>query len=758
MNGDKTTATTPTRVRARSDGDIDSSVRGGGGSGGGGIEASISGGGNSAYISGGNNASISGISLHGQLPPPPPSSVLTRQASTPVSPAAVRESVAATVATNTNSAMTVKALTAEWREVFDPFKHGDDDEELKHMLQSGKRRPSSSSFQRQQQQQQQQLLNQRRQQRQQPRAAANTVNAAVSAHPSGGGGGVTRRGEGVAVTFSPRKQSSLQAPPPPPSPLLSPGGMSAAATAAAIASSAVSGGLCGGGGGVVSSSSPTTAETSQSGQNIGRVRRDGEGDDLSRQLLCDSDNPHNDDDDEEDVYGDDRQRRRGGGGSSSSSGSNRCRHRAEALLKEVARDVVEGSRRVVTESLNMASINTNQEALGQGGSTGFVTFTSLAAATAAVKLTLSHKAWCLTTSLAPEPRGLLWQNVMIDNRHAAARKFMASIILNTGALFFATAIASFAVLANPKEAGLIDAQGAQTKYVKWLHLSDQNNNEAVYTVCSYVPAALGLGLLLLVPWIFLFVASTYESYKSKVDVEISIFKRYFSYYMAYIVITSVTFGAIDSLAGLAEGDINSFGDTVASLGRAVPKASGYFITVLTLKIFFGTTWELSRPWALLTKCVERIVVPRQRIGERHLEQASVPDPCRFGWIYPQLLVVVAITFTYQVITPFMAPFGLTYFSLAYVVYKQQALYVYVNEYESGGVFLPLLLGRTLSVLAAAQALLCLYMLLKENLWGTVLLVGAAAGGDYVLPEVLEACLRPFGGHGALRRRRARRPS
>jgi hypothetical protein len=36
------------------------------------------------------------------------------------------------------------------------------------------------------------------------------------------------------------------------------------------------------------------------------------------------------------------------------------------------------------------------------------------------------------------------------------------------------------------------------------------------------------------------------------------------------------------------------------------------------------------------------------------------------------------------------------------VYKQQALYVYVNEYESGGVFLPLLLSRTLSVMAAAQ--------------------------------------------------------
>jgi hypothetical protein len=139
--------------------------------------------------------------------------------------------------------------------------------------------------------------------------------------------------------------------------------------------------------------------------------------------------------------------------------------------------------------------------------------------------------------------------------------------------------------------------------------------------------------------------------------------------------------------------------------------------VLTLKIFFGTTWELSRPWALLSKGIERSFVPLHLIGERHLEATSVPDPCRFGWIYPQvvmgvedkivcllkstltcvcfsvifsfvflclflflflflsltphhqsqLLVVTAIVFTYQVITPFMAPFGLAYFSLAYVV-------------------------------------------------------------------------------------------
>ena len=40
------------------------------------------------------------------------------------------------------------------------------------------------------------------------------------------------------------------------------------------------------------------------------------------------------------------------------------------------------------------------------------------------------------------------------------------------------------------------------------------------------------------------------------------------------------------------------------------------------------------------------------------------------------------------------------------------LYVYVNDYESGGSFLPLLLTRTLTVMAAAMTQLALYMLLK----------------------------------------------
>ena len=71
------------------------------------------------------------------------------------------------------------------------------------------------------------------------------------------------------------------------------------------------------------------------------------------------------------------------------------------------------------------------------------------------------------------------------------------------------------------------------------------------------------------------------------------------------------------------------------------------------------------------------------------------------------------------IRPYITLFAFGYFSLAFMVFKNQALYVYVNEYESGGVFLPLLLDNTLAVMAGAQILLALFFLLSQEYSGAL---------------------------------------
>ncbi|CAN0082613.1 unnamed protein product, partial [Hapterophycus canaliculatus] len=55
-------------------------------------------------------------------------------------------------------------------------------------------------------------------------------------------------------------------------------------------------------------------------------------------------------------------------------------------------------------------------------------------------------------------------------------------------------------------------------------------------------------------------------------------------------------------------------------------------------------------------------------------------------VYPTLLLVLVVCFVYAVISPFIVPAGAIFFAFAYLVYKYQALYVYVPKYESGGVF------------------------------------------------------------------------
>ena len=310
---------------------------------------------------------------------------------------------------------------------------------------------------------------------------------------------------------------------------------------------------------------------------------------------------------------------------------------------------------------------------------------------------------------------------MVDNRHASTRKFVAQMILNIGALFFALFITTFTIIASSCDQ-LYGSDGDAASYIKWMNL----RHKTIEAACSYVPAALGLGVLLIVPWIFLFVAYTYESYKSKVDLEISIFRRYFAYYMAYIIITSITFSVQETVVQFFQGEFKDAATLLQKVAAAVPTASGYFITVLVLKIFFGTTWELSRPWALLSKSVAMHLAQKNHMGIRRRQKINAADPCRFGWIFPQLVVVMAITMVYQVITPLIAPFGLAYFSLAFIVYKQQVLYVYVNDYESGGKFMPLILRRTLMIMAGGQVLLILYFVLQNS-------VSGAAGATLTLP-------------------------
>lgn len=94
-------------------------------------------------------------------------------------------------------------------------------------------------------------------------------------------------------------------------------------------------------------------------------------------------------------------------------------------------------------------------------------------------------------------------------------------------------------------------------------------------VNGYLPVLALLGIILILPVIFEWIAVTYERRKTFSEIQRSILRRYFYYQLANIYIT-VTAGSLwKSLADIIDHPSN----VLALLGQSLPTMVGYFVAV-----------------------------------------------------------------------------------------------------------------------------------------------------------------------------------
>ena len=226
---------------------------------------------------------------------------------------------------------------------------------------------------------------------------------------------------------------------------------------------------------------------------------------------------------------------------------------------------------------------------------------------------------------------------------------------------------------------------------------------------GYLPVVALLGLILLLPFLFDWVATSYEKRKTLSGVQNSIVGRYFYYQLANIYIT-VTAGAIwTSLADI----IDHPQQLLVILGETLPKLAGYFISLLITKTLAGLPIVLLRSGALSRMMFLRSCFNKRRLTQRELKEVYRKQPIYYGWEYPTQFLVIIICFTYACITPFVLFFGSAYFFAALLVYKKQALYVYTPTYESGGRMFPQAVSKTLFALLISQMTFIGYSLIRK---------------------------------------------
>lgn len=86
----------------------------------------------------------------------------------------------------------------------------------------------------------------------------------------------------------------------------------------------------------------------------------------------------------------------------------------------------------------------------------------------------------------------------------------------------------------------------------------------------------------------------------------------------------------------------------------------------------------------------------------------------YGWVYPQLMMVLMIQVTYACIAPFLMPLCSIFFVFSYTMYKYQLLYVYINNDQSGGFMWYAVFARSLVALLFAVCTLLGYLALDLN--------------------------------------------
>ena len=138
----------------------------------------------------------------------------------------------------------------------------------------------------------------------------------------------------------------------------------------------------------------------------------------------------------------------------------------------------------------------------------------------------------------------------------------------------------------------------------------------------------------------------YEGLKLESEIQNSIMKRYFYYQIANVYVSL----GLGSLASSLHQVLNQPSSIFNILGSSLPLFSTYFANLLIVKTFTAVPIEMMRFYALAEYLSAYYCMDRKKFTRRDLNSGPFANPpMLYGWIYPNLLMVIMIVHVYSII-------------------------------------------------------------------------------------------------------------
>lgn len=326
-----------------------------------------------------------------------------------------------------------------------------------------------------------------------------------------------------------------------------------------------------------------------------------------------------------------------------------------------------------------------------------VFFTSRVTAAAAGQSLHDQMVDSWTVIDAPEPRQIIWKNLLIKFYSREIRQYVVYIIVALTILFYMIPI------------GLISAVTTLKNLVKYLSfLKPIVEIVAIKTVLeAYLPQLALIIFLALLPKLLLYLSKA-EGIPSQSHAVRAASGKYF-YFTILNVFIGVTVGAtlFDTFKTIEEDQPK---EIVSILAKSLPSNATFFLTFVALKFFVGYGLELSRIVPLIIFHLKRKYLCKT---ETEVKEAWAPGDLGYVSRVPGDLLIITIVLCYSVIAPIILPFGVLYFGLGWLILRNQALKVYVPSYESNGRMWPHIHVRLIGALLLYQVTMLGYFGVKE---------------------------------------------
>ncbi|KAL7270544.1 hypothetical protein RUND412_006744 [Rhizina undulata] len=298
------------------------------------------------------------------------------------------------------------------------------------------------------------------------------------------------------------------------------------------------------------------------------------------------------------------------------------------------------------------------------------------------------------------PDDVIWGNMKMTWWQRYIR--VAAIYLATGGLIIGWAFPVAFV-------GLVSQIDYLTNLFKWLAWLNRLP-QAVLGLISGVLPPLGLAILMALLPIILRTFARIQGCHTGMAVERSVQGMYFAFLFTQVfLVVSISSGITAVIKEILDNPVSA--PTI--LAQNLPKSSNFFFSYLLLQAFTVSGGALLQIGTLVVSFILSPIL--DKTAREKFTRATTLSEMKWGTFFPVYTNLACIGLVYSVISPLILVFNILTFSLFWVVYRYNLLYVNNHRFDTGGILFPRAINQLFTGIYVLEVcLIGLFLLVRDS--------------------------------------------